>query len=135
RERLAEQRRTEAALRDSEAKYRELFESLPEPAWVHDLETLRFLEVNAAAIRNYGFTRDEFLAMRLEDIRPADEVPRLLAELDAANTNPIGWYRADGIRHRSKDGSLIDASVATHLVSCAGKPARMVLAIDTSRQH
>ena len=135
RERLAEQRRTEAALRDSEAKYRELFESLPEPAWVHDLDTMRFLEVNAAAERNYGFSRDEFLAMELKDIRPAEEMPRLLAELQVANATPMGWYRAHGLRHRRKDGSIIDVSVATHLVSWAGRPARMVLAIDTSRQH
>ena len=135
RERLAEQRRTEAALRDSEAKYRELFESLPEPAWVHDLDAMRFLEVNAAAERNYGFSRDEFLAMELKDIRPAEEMPRLLAELQVANARPMGWHRAHGLRHRRKDGSIIDVSVATHLVSWAGRPARMVLAIDTSRQH
>ena len=135
RERLAEQRRAEAELRDSEARYRQLFESLPEPAWVHDLETLRFLEVNAAAVRSYGYSRDEFLAMGLFEVRPPEEVPRLLAELKVANAKPQGWHRAEGLKHRRRDGSVIAVNVASHLLTWAGRPARMVLAIDTSRQH
>ncbi|HEY2154339.1 MAG TPA: PAS domain S-box protein, partial [Isosphaeraceae bacterium] len=59
----------ERALRDSEERYRTLFESNPLPMWVYDVETLGFLAVNAAAVRRYGYTRDEFLAMRITDIR------------------------------------------------------------------
>src|SRR6266436_4471912 len=63
----------EAALLTSERKYRLLFDGNPLPMWVFDRETLRFLAVNDAAIEHYGFAREEFLAMGIEDIRPPEE--------------------------------------------------------------
>src|SRR2546430_12925461 len=60
-----------AALQESEAQYRALFESTPYPMWVFDLETHRVLAVNGAAIKHYGYSREEFLALRIEDLRPA----------------------------------------------------------------
>ena len=68
--------------RASEANVRQLFSKNPQPMWVYDTETLAFVEVNAAAIEHYGYTRDEFLAMCITDIRPADELPRLMDELE-----------------------------------------------------
>ena len=62
-------RRIEEALRKSEAQYRLLFESNPQAMWVYDL-TLRFLAVNDAAVRHYGYSRAEFLEMTIKDIRP-----------------------------------------------------------------
>src|SRR5690242_13612104 len=63
------------ALRESEAQYRSLFESTPYPMWVFDLESHRVLAVNGAAIRHYGYSREEFLALRIEDLRPAEDIP------------------------------------------------------------
>ena len=54
-----------------------LFERHPDPMWVYDLETLHFLEVNHAAVRRYGYTRGEFLAMTIKDIRPTKDVDAL----------------------------------------------------------
>ena len=70
---LPNRKQTELALRDSEERYRLLFESTPQPIFVYDAETLRFLTVNEAAIRTYGYTRDDFLAMTIEDITNDDE--------------------------------------------------------------
>jgi PAS domain-containing protein len=56
------------ALRESEDRYRQLFEGNPLPSWVYDLETLRFLTVNQAAVRCYGYAREEFLTMTIKDI-------------------------------------------------------------------
>src|SRR5438552_7777243 len=70
-------RTAEAALLTSERKYRLLFDSNPLPMWVFDRETRRFLAVNEAAIAHYGFSREEFLAMRIDDIRPPQELPRV----------------------------------------------------------
>ena len=63
---------------ESEARYRKLFESNPHPMWVYDLETLRFLAVNEAAVKHYGFSLDEFLTMTIEDIRPSEDAPQEL---------------------------------------------------------
>src|SRR5262249_13910625 len=66
---------TDEVLRDSEQRYRMLFEENPHPTWVFDVETLRILDVNGAAIRNYGYSREEFLTLTIEDIRPPEDVP------------------------------------------------------------
>jgi PAS domain S-box-containing protein len=58
-----------------------LFLSHPQPMWVYDLETLAFLEVNNAAMVHYGYTREEFLAMTIRDIRPPEDIPRLLQNI------------------------------------------------------
>ena len=65
-------------LQQSEAAFQLLFTNNPQPMWVFSVETLRFLDVNTAAIAFYGYSREEFLNMRITDIRPPEDVPRLL---------------------------------------------------------
>ncbi len=115
---LADRQRAEHALRESETRYRVLFESNPQPMWVYDLETLSFLAVNEAAITHYGYTRAEFLAMTIVDIRPPEEEP-------AAGV----W------RHRHKDGTLIEVEIATHALTFAGRPAKLVLANNVTERR
>ncbi|HEY0321202.1 MAG TPA: PAS domain S-box protein [Pyrinomonadaceae bacterium] len=122
---------SEQSLRESEKRYRLLFDSNPLPMWVYDLETLRFLAVNKAAIQCYGYTRKEFLSMTIKDIRPAEEITALLAavksvsgELDDAGT----W------RHRKKDGTVIDVEITTHSIIFAERRAEIVLANDITER-
>ncbi|MBI3959170.1 MAG: hypothetical protein HY328_10195, partial [Chloroflexi bacterium] len=61
--------------------FRLLFHNHPLPMWVYDLETLAFLIVNDDAVEKYGYTRDEFLALTLKNIRPPEEVARLLDDV------------------------------------------------------
>lgn len=65
----------------SEGAFERLFRHNPQPTWVYDLETLRFLAVNRAAVGKHGYAEHEFLTMRITDIRPGEDVPRLLEEL------------------------------------------------------
>ncbi len=124
----------QAALADSERRYRELFNINPHPMGVYDVETLRFLAVNQAAFASYGYSRDEFLAMTVRDIVPAEDIPALLEEVDAAT--PGGGYRPSGPwRHVRKDGSLIYTEVSTHDIDFDGRPARLVLAIDVTERR
>ena len=60
-----------------------LFEASPTPMWVYDAETLAFLAVNDAAVRHYGYSREEFLAMTIKDIRPPEDIPRMLVDVAA----------------------------------------------------
>ncbi len=113
----------EEALRLSEEQFRLMFRENPIPMWVYDRETLFFLEVNQAAIRRYGWTREEFLHRKITDIRPPSEIPRLLESLAE---RPPGWYRTNRWRHRLKDGSIVSVEVAAHPTRFDGREAVLV---------
>jgi PAS domain S-box-containing protein len=109
--------------------YRQLFEASPQPMWVYDLETLRILAVNDAAIAHYGYRRAEFLAMTIKDIRPAEDVPALLANIGHV---PDGIDRCGIWRHRLKDGRIIFVEITSHKLEFQGRAADLVLAHDIS---
>ncbi|HYC64209.1 MAG TPA: PAS domain S-box protein, partial [Reyranellaceae bacterium] len=112
-------------LRQSEDRFRGLFMGSPLPKWVYSVQTRRFLEVNHAAIVKYGYSREEFLAMRIEDIRPPEDTARLIARL-ARGPSPSGqeW------RHVLRDGTSIDVEIHSHDVTFADESARLVVALD-----
>jgi PAS domain S-box-containing protein len=117
------------ALRESEQHYRLLFEGNPHPMWVYDRETLGFLAVNEAAVRHYGFSREEFRNLTIKDIRPPEDVPPLQAHLDAPPTAPgltSEW------RHRKRDGTVIHVEITSREVAWQGRAARIVLAVDVT---
>ena len=78
-------RHAEEKLRQSEALYRAMFDSNPEPLWVYDLETLKFLAVNQVALDRYGYTREEFLQLTMLDVRPPEERPRQASGTDRSS--------------------------------------------------
>lgn len=114
---------------ESEANYRHLFESNPHPMWVYDLKTLRFLAVNEAAVQSYGYSRDEFLSMTIADIRPPEDVPRLLQNVTSVTA---GLDKAGVWRHRKKDGTIIDVEITSHTLEFAGCNAELVVAHDVT---
>ena len=104
-----------------------LFESNPQPMWLYDLDNLRFLAVNNAAVQIYGYSRDEFLTMTLRDIRPAEDVARLQENVDQVDS---GLDLAGSWRHLKKDGSIIDVEITSHTITYQGRPAELVIAHD-----
>jgi two-component system, cell cycle sensor histidine kinase and response regulator CckA len=126
-----ERAQTLEALRKSEEQYRLLFESNPQPMWVYDIETLSFLAVNNAAISHYGYSRKEFLALTIKDIRPSEEIPALFQRLSEIKDGLIAGIT---VKHRKKDGSVIDVEVISHSIIFEGKPARFVLANDITEK-
>lgn len=128
---VTERIRTEGALRESEKRYRELFESSPQIMWVYDVETLAFLDVNGAAVRHYGYGRDEFLSMTITDIRPPEDVPALL---DNVARLTEGMDEAGIWRHVLKDGTLIDVEIRSHTLEVSGRPAELVMVTDVTER-
>lgn len=106
-----------------------LFRCHPEPAWIYDRTTLRFLAVNEAAIARYGYSEAEFLAMTIADIRPADDVQPLLQRNETAAGGP---QDAGRWRHRLKNGRVILAEIRAFPVTFDGREAEIVTARDVS---
>jgi PAS domain S-box-containing protein len=129
---VAQRQRADASLRASEQRYRELFESSPQPMWVYDRETLRFLAVNSAAIRHYGYPREAFLEMRLPEVQLSED--SLVAPPGPANTltdiQPLPQNR-----HRKRDGTLIDVEIASHTLVFDHRPATMVATTDVTARR
>ncbi|MBZ5502549.1 MAG: PAS domain S-box protein [Acidobacteriia bacterium] len=127
-----ERKSTERMLGDREQSFRVLFLGNPLPMWIHDAETLRFLEVNDAAIAHYGYSREEFLRMRITDIRPEEDVPVLLRYLA---TKRADFRRAGTWRHRLKNGQVIHVDVTSHALEIAGRAAVHVVVRDVTQEH
>ncbi len=120
--------RAEEELRNSEKQYRLLFQGNPNPMWVFDLETQAFLEVNEAAIKHYGYSREEFLTKTLADIRPVEKAgPPQPVLPDSAGRNLV-W------RQRRKDGSLIDVEIFWSPIVFGERFAALAMATDVTER-
>jgi two-component system cell cycle sensor histidine kinase/response regulator CckA len=121
-----------SSLARSEERYRMLFEASPLPMWVYDAETLQYLAINDAALRHYGYTRNEFLGMTIKDIRPPEDVDAVLASLSASggpgSPMPATW------RHRTRDGTIIDVEITAGRIVFEGRRAALVLANDVTER-
>lgn len=130
--RLLERKQGEEALRASEERYRLLFNNNPLPMWVYDAETLRFLDVNEAAVRQYGYSRSEFLRMDIKEIRPREEVPALL---EAMKRRGPSLSQSGVWKHRRRDGTVFDAEVTSHPIPFGGRRAAIALSNDVTERR
>lgn len=119
-------------LAENESRYRALFEANPQPMWVYDLESLQFLAVNDMAVAHYGYSRAEFLAMTIADIRPEEDLPRLR---ESVARGPEGLERSGVWRHVTKRGEVIDVEITSHMLRFQGRPAKAVLATDITQRR
>ena len=119
-------------LRTREASFRMMFEANPLPMWVCDAASLRFLDVNAAAVEHYGYSRERFLTMTALDIRPeADH-----AAVQAVLTNRVSPYDGEQIwRHIKADGSSIEILPYIRSLILRGQPAVLVASIDVTQRR
>src|SRR6202171_5452108 len=108
------------------SRYRLRFRAHPEPMWVYNTDTLRFLEVNDAAIRQYGYSRDEFMAMTVKDLIPPDVLPAYMENIGKAQEEKRSVPR----RARKKDGTVIEVEVSTRDL---GQKTRYVMAQDVTQ--
>lgn len=129
---IAERKRTEQALRESEERYRKLFHSIAEPLFVYDRETLGFLAVNDMAVNEYGYSREEFLSMMIADIRLPGDVGSLWKE-DAGTDGKVQMCGVS--RHRKKNGEIIEVEMSTYELEFSGRPACLVQARNVTEQR
>jgi len=128
---ITERKRFEEALRDSEERYRLLFESTPQPIWVFNEETLGFLAVNEAATRTYGYSRDEFLNMTINDLRPEEDIPTLMIKnVD----DPDELVISSPWRHQTRDKRTIYVEMSSHPVVFDGKNSKLVIVNDVTER-
>jgi len=126
---ITQSKQVESVLRESEEHYRLLFEANPQPMWVFDPETLQFLDVNESAIRDYGYSRSEFLSMTLRDLRPPED---LLISVQPRIRTTQGFHRAGIWRHRKKDGTVIQVEMTCHTITLGDRTGELVLANDVT---
>ncbi len=116
----------EEILRDSEEFHQLIFNYVPDPLWVYDVQTLGFLAVNDAALAAYGHSREEFLAMTVKDIRPQSDIPvflELLSRDDSQRHQVV-------CSHKTKDGRIFDVAVKSNSMEFGGRRARLVLSSE-----
>jgi PAS domain S-box-containing protein len=112
--------------------YKSIFFKSPLPMWYFDTETLMFLDVNEAAIRHYGYTKDEFLTMSIRNIRPVEKIPET-EKLVIAN-KLSGKYYGGTAQHLKKNGEMMYVDIQSNLLNIDGRQVRLVLATDITTQ-
>ncbi len=119
------------ALRQFQEQQRLLFDNIPYPVWVYELNTLAIKDVNESAIRSYGYSREEFLSLTIKDLRPAEDIPALLENVKKASN---GAETKGSWRHRKKNGAVIDVEISSGAVVFDGRDARLVVATDVTER-
>jgi PAS domain S-box-containing protein len=128
-----ERKKTNLELEDSEKRYSDIFHLSPQPMWIYEVESLAFLDVNTAAVASYGYSRDEFLSMTLNEILSTDHL---------MNTNETEFIAVQQIRdsaqgiysYRKKNGNLIRVDVQSNIITYKGKKVKLILAIDITER-
>lgn len=110
-------------LKESEHRYSDLFHLSPQPMWVYDAENFQFLDVNLAAVSHYGYAREEFLSMSIQDIVSGTAETDLLSDEIPSNSKDV-------FRHKKKNGEIVYAAMRSNTIPYNGREAKVVLIHD-----
>lgn len=130
---ITDRKRSEILLQESEKRYSDLFHLSPLPNWVFDMQTLKFVDVNQAAIKHYGYSRQEFLAMTIRDIRPATDIAAL-EQILLTPTTDAQFVQQGIFRHIKKNGEVIHVDIQSNNIDFKGRRARVIIATDVTEQ-
>ena len=128
---ITDRKQFEEALRDSEERYRLLFETTPQPIWVYNEDTFKFVAVNEAATRIYGYSREVFMSMTLNDLRPQEDIPTLLIK---SQIGPDELVISSPWRHQTRDKKIIYVEMSSHPVVFDGKNSKLVIVNDVTEK-
>ena len=114
--------------------YSSLFNFAPLPCWIYDIQTYKILDVNQAAILKYGYTKEEFLSITLKELRPEEEVPKLV-EAHKNVASKVGNIYFGVFTHKKKSGELIRMEINGHKVDFLGNDCMMVICLDVTENE
>ena len=115
----------ESKFHNQSSYFEQFIENNGTPIFLVDTVSYEIIGVNQAATKQYGYSREEFLKLRILDIRPKDDIPHLLKSLEKGKPN-VNEYKTQ-TRHITKDGRLIDVEVRSTAISINGISARLAL--------
>lgn len=124
-----ERKKIVVELEASEQRYSDLFHLSPQPMWVYEVETFRFLDVNSAAINHYGYSFEEFTGMTIKDIRPEEDLEKFEAAATFTRQSEASSFQSI-FRHKKKNGEIIQVDVRSNVVVNKGKKVKIVIAND-----
>ncbi|TKC03459.1 PAS domain S-box protein [Pedobacter cryotolerans] len=131
---ITQRKINEKEIIDSEKRYSDLFQLSPIPKWVFDMDTFKFLAVNRAAVKHYGYSLKEFLKMSIFDIRPEEEFDRTKNLIHKQNRG--NRFTSKGLfTHKKKNGELIRVEIRSTTILFKGRPAKIVIADDVTEQE
>jgi PAS domain S-box-containing protein len=129
-----ERKKTVLELQKSEKRYSDLFYLSPQPTWVYDMDTFKFVQVNNAAIENYGYSKDEFLNMTILDIRPEEEIETTKSIVENFKKTEDKIYKGKAI-HLKKSGERIEVEISSNPIIINDKKFRSVMAVDVTEKN
>jgi PAS domain S-box-containing protein len=133
---LTAQQLAQRALAEGEEQYRLVFDSIPFPAWIINRETHLFVAVNQSAVRDLGYSRDEFAAMSAKDIRsgpvPAQEQSRSQGGRTIQDRIASGFLGV--LRYRRKDGTQVSLEIIRNPIVFRRQNCWLVVAREAERR-
>lgn len=127
-----EHKKIQEKLGESKKKYRDLFQASPLPMVVYDTETLQFLDANDAALRKYGYSREEFLNLEVADVIYKSHKEKVANALEKIKSDSS--FFEISLKHIKKNGQLIDVETQSNEIIFDGKKSRLVLATDITEK-
>ena len=127
-----ERKNAEEKILASEANYRQMFYKNPFPAWIYDMDNWKVLEVNDAAIQKYGYSREEFLELTVEDVRLVEDIP--LLRLLNGKHNRDHLPKETLWKHKKKNGDVMLMQVTFYQIHYFGKMAMQAQLNDVTEK-
>ncbi|WP_291115948.1 PAS domain S-box protein [Flavobacterium sp. UBA6135] len=118
----------------NEQDYNSLFYFAPLPCWLYRIDTFKILDVNQAALTHYGYSKEEFLSITIKELRPEEELPRLMATQTMIHDNEGNIYFGV-FTHQKKNGERIRMETNGHRINFQGKECMMVIAQDVTKEE